>query len=401
VFTLLASDDLGNGFERADLEDDGLGVFDRARGGVSVLQAPALEYASGVVALDGTPTKRMWELALGERLNHRPVLQGEERAEYVRDALNLNLVRTTEYVKPYNSADHVNTDQDAALLEAIAEKHGERPSVITTTTAEHEYDAEGVLEHVAETKHYGNVLGSNEFDDTRLGAVIGSNHYGDHYIKKWGAYAGEAVDRGEEKGADLSYSGFGDDVLQHMREHDTLQAAMRFGRDGNGAVVYVHTDTLPEWVPLAGEGRVVSTWSDGMRDVVDALEDLTTATTADVVAHPTVDLSRQQVFDHLETLRERGVLQRQQDTEDGRRVVWRDDGLHRLGEHGEVELEPVDLEDLDDDEVRQLARSSIYTWEFTNHSVDGAGSAGDPSLGAPDPTRALANGGDTPPDDAD
>jgi hypothetical protein len=401
VFTLLASDDLGNGFERAELEDVGLGVFDRARGGVSVLQAPALEYASGVVALDGTPTKRMWELALGERLNHRPVLQGDERAEYVRDALNLNLVRTTEYVKPYNSSDHVNTDQDAALLEAIADKHGERPSVITTTTAEHEYDADGVLEHVAETKHYGNVLGSNEFDDTRLGAVIGSNHYGDHYIKKWGAYAGEAVDRGEEKGADLSYSGFGDDVLQHMREHDTLQAAMRFGRDGNGAVVYVHTDTLPEWVPLAGESRVVSTWSDGMRDVVDALEDLTTATTADVVAHPAVDLSRQQVFDHLETLRERGVLQRQQDTEDGRRVVWRDDGLHRLGEHGEVELEPVDLEDLDDDEVRQLARSSIYTWEFTNLTAEDAGSTGDPSIATADPARAPANGGDRPPDDAD
>jgi len=401
VFTLLASDDLGNGFERAELEDVGLGVFDRARGGVSVLQAPALEYASGVVALDGTPTKRMWELALGERLNHRPVLQGAERAEYVRDALNLNLVRTTEYVKPYNSSDHVNTEQDAALLEAVTEKHGERPSVITTTTAEHEYDADGVLEHVAETKHYGNVLGSNEFDDTRLGAVIGSNHYGDHYIKKWGAYAGEAVDRGEEKGADLSYSGFGDDVLQHMREHDTLQAAMRFGRDGNGAVVYVHTDTLPEWVPLAGEGRVVSTWSDGMRDVVDALEDLTTATTADVVAHPAVDLSRQQVFDHLETLRERGVLQRQQDTEDGRRVVWRDDGLHRLGEHGDVELEPVNLEDLDDDEVRQLARSSIYTWGFTNLPAEDVGSTGDPSLATTDPARAPANGGDRPPDDAD
>lgn len=67
-----------------------------------------------------------------------------------------------------------------------------------------------------------------------------------------------------------------------------------------------------------------------MRNVVDALEDLTTVTTADVVAHPTVDLSRQQVFDHLETLRERSVLQREQDTEDGRRVVWRDEELYTL-----------------------------------------------------------------------
>jgi len=205
VFTLLAGEDLGNGFEHADLEDDGRGVFNRARGSVSILQPPTLQYASGVVALDGTPTKRMWELALGERLNHRAVLQKEERAEYIRDALNLNLVRTTEYVKPYNSSDHVNTKQDAALLETIVQEHGDRPSVITTGTAEHEYDAEDVLQYVDETKHYGNVLGSNKFDDTRLGAVIGSNHYGDGYIKKWGAYAGDAVDRGEEKGADLVY----------------------------------------------------------------------------------------------------------------------------------------------------------------------------------------------------
>jgi hypothetical protein len=409
---MLAGEDLGNGFETADLEDAGTGAFNRETGRVSLLRPPALDYAAGVVALDGTPTKDMWELALGERLNHRPVLQDAERAAYIEEALNLNLVRTTDAVKPYNNADHVAVEQDAALLEEIADTHGERPAVITSATAVGEYSSAGVLDvdrgsgHVeagpaSRVKWYGDVLGSNEFDDTRLGAVIGSNHYGDHYIKKWGAYAGEAVERGEEKGADLSYSGFGNDVLQHMREHDTLQAAMRFGRDGNGAVVYVHTDTLPEWVPLAGEGRVLTTWSDGMRAVVDALEDLITATTADVVAHPAVDLSRQQVFDHLENLRERGVLTREQDPEDGRRVVWRDDGLHRLGEYGDVELEPVDLENLDEDEVRQLARSSIYTWKFTNPVAEDAGSTDDRSLATADPTRAPANGGDRPPDDAD
>jgi hypothetical protein len=400
VYTLLASDGLGNGFERAGFDDGGVGVFDRAAGSVCLLQPPALDYASGVVALDGTPTKRMWELALGERLNHRPVLQDGERAAYIREALNLNFVRTTEYVKPYNSADHVNTDRDAALLEAVAEAHGERPSLITTSTAEHEYDAEGVLEHVDETKHYGNVLGSNEFDDTRLGAVIGSNHYGDHYIKKWGAYAGEAVDRGEEKGADLSYSGFGDDVLQHMREHDTLQAAMRYGRDGNGAVVYVHTDTLPEWVPIAGEGRVLQTWSKGRLQVVEALADLGEATTADVVEHPAVDVGRRQVLNHLEALREEyDVLDRRQDPDDGRRVVWCDDGLHRLGEHGDVGLEPVDLDDLDDDEVDELARSVHYTWYFRNSPGDVDDTVGEP---ADDPVATdggAVSTGVRPPDD--
>lgn len=361
VFTLLASDDLENGFERATIEDVGIGVFDRAQGGVSVLQPPAFEYASGVVALDGTPTKRMWELALGTRLNHRSVLQDDERAEYIRDALNLNLVRTSEYVKPYNSPDHVNTDLDAALLEKIGEKHGEQPSVITTTTAEREYDAEGVVELVDETKHYGNVLGSNEFDDVRLGVLIGSNHYGDGYIKKWGAYAGEAVERGDGKGTDLSYGGFGDRVLTHMREHDTLQAAMRFGRDGNGAVVYVHTDTLPEWVPLAGEGRVLTTWSPGMREVIDAAADLEEWRTDEIARR--VSITERQVREHLHTLRKRGYLEARHE---GRGFTWCDTGLHRVSVHGEVDLEPIDFDELSESEVAEVARNSIYTWKFRN-----------------------------------
>ncbi|SNR48038.1 MarR family transcriptional regulator [Halorubrum vacuolatum] len=386
VYTLLASDDLGNGFEHAEIDDGGVAVFNREVGEVSILHTPGLDYASSVVALDGTPTKRMWELALGESLTYRPVLEKEERAEYIRDALNLNLVRTTEYIKPYNprpeyAEDRIAIEKDAALLDAIVEKHDQRPALITTTTALREYDRAGVIDFdltaatgdrvkdgpVDCVKWYGDVLGSNEFDETRLGVVIGSNHYGDEFIKKWGAYAGQAVERNGEKGSELSYGRFGDQVLQHMREHDTLQAAMRFGRDGRGAVVYVHTDTLPEWVPLVGEGRVVTTWSDGMKAVVHALEELGEATTAAIVEHPAVDLSRQQVFNHLETLRERGVLTREQDEEDGRRVVWRDEGLHCLGEHGDVDLDSVELEELDDDEeIRQLARTSTYTWEFTN-----------------------------------
>jgi len=403
AYTLLASEDLGNGLEQADLEDVGTGVFNRATGGVHVLRPPALEYASGVVALDGTPTKRMWELSLGERLNHREILQGDERAEYLQDALNLNLVRTTEYVKPYNSGDHVAVEKDGALLEAIAEAHDRNPSLITTMTAKEEYDAGGVLSLVDETKHYGDILGSNQFDDTRLGAVIGGNHYGDHYIKKWGAYAGEGVtvDRSEGKGRDLSYSGIGDEIHTHMVDHDTLQAVMRFGRDGNGAVVYVHTNTLPDWVPIAGEGRVLETWSEGMTAVIEALEDLDTARTEAVVDHPAVDLSRQQVFDHLETLRERGYLAREQDPEDGRGYVWRGDELHRINDHGEVDLEGVSLEDLDEPEVRQLARSSSYTWEFTN--LEGRGEEVRPRDAETLPTGGdhPQIEGDPPPDPAD
>lgn len=371
VFTIIAGaeNNLGNGWEYTKFPDsEHIGLFDREQGRVFVLSPPPLDYTRGIVALDGTPTKRMWELSLGERrLNHRQILSRPERKEYIQDGLNLNIIRTSEYVKPYNSAEHVNVTGDGALLEGIHQQYGQRPALITTSKAEAEYDQAGVLEHVDGVKHYGNVLGSNEFKERRLGAVIGSNHFGDGFIEKWGAYAGECVERtdGSEvgKGSALSYGDFGDDVLTHMREHETLQSLMRFGRDGNGAVVYVHTDTLPEWVPLAGEGRVVDTWSDGMRQVVNAAAELNEWRTVDLIEHPQVEIGERQIRDHLTTLTERGVLSREVE---GRGFVWRDDGLHRTTEYGDVELGSVDLDDLGDAEVAELERNTIYTWQFRN-----------------------------------
>jgi len=69
---------------------------------------------------------------------------------------------------------------------------------------------------------------------------------------------------------------------------------------------------------------------------------------------------------HLEALRERGVLRRERNPEDGRAVLWVDNELHRVNEHGDVELDPITLDELNEDEVRQVARSSIYTWNLTN-----------------------------------
>lgn len=187
-----------------------------------------------------------------------------------------------------------------------------------------------------------------------------------------GAYLGEAVEptfpTPENDFAPTDYGRVGNQIRTHMREHETLQAAMRFGRDGRGAVVYVHTNTLPEWVPLAGEGRVLQTWSDGMRSVIRAARDLGEWTTTEIAAHPDVDVSRRQVLTHLETLRERGVLSRQQDHEDGRRVRWIDDSLHWVSDHGDVVLAPVDLDALNVNEVAEVARTTTYRWHFRNFS---------------------------------
>jgi len=428
VFTILAAadNDLGNGLETAPFPDDDprVGVFDRAgvfsyqdeRADLRMLDPPPLDYASAVIALDGTPTLDMWELALDTRLNKRRVLSDSERRDYIRDALNLNVVRTTEHVKPYNSPDHVDVRGDAALLDAVREQHGEKPGLITTRTALDEYASADVLDYdpedgtvtegaVERVKWRGDVLGSNEFDGKRLGVVIGSNHFGDGYIKKWGAYAGEAVTREASdddepaKGDNLSYGEFGDKVHTHMSEHDTLQAVMRFGRDGNGGVVYCHTNTLPRWPPLAGEGRIVDTRSDGERQVLTATEDLDAWRTPEIAAHPDVDVTERQVFNILNDLTDRGVLTREWD---GRGYTWHDDGLHEVNEHGDVDLgEPVDLDDVDDEQVAETARNTIYTWKFRNTTADPPDSSVPGSENGGDTALATGDGGDRPPDPGD
>jgi hypothetical protein len=190
-----------------------------------------------------------------------------------------------------------------------------------------------------------------------------------------------------------------------MREHDTLQAAMRFGRDGNGAVVYVHTDTLPDWVPVAGEARVLKTWSDGMQSVADALADLGGGTTAEIAAHPTVNIGERQVLDHLNSLCDRGVLARHRDPDDGRAVRWADVGLDELNGHGAVELDTdtgFSLPALEDLEVHELGRMShYYTWEFVNsapETVDARDQRGESTTRVAD---RGTSGADPPPEGAD
>jgi hypothetical protein len=411
TYTILAgtTKDLGNGWERASLPgfDGGVGLYDRERGRVHLHTPPSYRYTRGVVALDGTPTPRLWEIAIGSRLNHRSVLSDGERSEYLRDTLGLNIIRTTDAVKPYSgTADHVAVSQDRALIEAIGDEHGQNPSLLTTKTAKGVYREEGVLDDVRDAGHYGDLKGSNRRENTRLGAVIGSRNFGDRFVEKWGALAGEAVgepDRSDpqNRGTNLSFGGgVGDDVLRHMREHETLQAVMRFGRDGRGATVYVHTNTLPGWVEdvLAGEGRVIGTWSDGMRQVLDTVRDRCEWTTREIAEHPAVEIGTRQVRDHLHTLVERGFVDREIE---GNGFVWRDDGLHRVGEHGDVELAPADHDDLGEGERCEVSRSSIYTWEFRSPPGSSTGSDSVTTDHDTHPTTTATDHPDPPPDEAD
>ncbi len=425
IYTILKSygGALGNGYERVDFrpdidEDRRVGVFnphgkDRQDDdpAVSILRPPAaLRFADVVVGLDGTPTPEMWELICGRSFDHRVVLEGG-RAEYIETALNFRIIPTTDAIKPYNYHDHIHDDHDGALLDAITAHHDERPAVISTSTALRSWDDADVFDDVdlgtddpyervtggpaVGALYHGDVLGSNAFADERVGAVIGSNHYGDGFVKRWGAYANESVSRQhadpdtadpdtKPRGSDLTYGAFGDKIRRHMTAHDTLQAIMRFGRDAGGATVYVDTDTLPDWVPTHGRGDVRGV-SDGLVGVLDALEDVGPASTAALVEHDAVDVTRRQVRRHLETLADVGVVSDAPDPDDGRRTIYGLDDTAPITTTGVVDLPdvtdppertPTDAEDDGESSGRVPYSRNIYVrrpedWDTPDAVADG------------------------------
>ncbi|SEV98357.1 Penicillinase repressor [Natrinema salifodinae] len=332
VLMLIFGEEVMDGWEVADIESSRC-LWHRPTQTFYMLTPPDLLPGRGVIGLDGTPTSIMWNLALDQRFTHREVLDKDERSKYITETMSIELVRTTESIKPSGKGGrYVNVEDDTALFENIAQEHDEKPALIAPQAALKRYEQSGALEYIDGTQHYGNLLGSNEFKHLRVGVVSGSMHYGDRFIEKWAAYADEDIDR-EGKGVNLTYGDFGDKILTHMREHQTLQAMFRFGRDGNGARVYINTNTLPDWIEPHDEARVVRCWSDGERQILEVINDLDEWKTSDLIEHPDIEISKRQIHRVLNKLTERGYVTK---TRKGRALVWRADG--DCPEHGDVEL---------------------------------------------------------------
>jgi len=384
VFTLLHAKQLGNGWERVEIDEDTIGVYDGRSSAVHLLRRPDLSPAKKVLALDGTPTHALWEMVLGVDLEYLQILTERERRAYIWNALGHRIYQTTDATKPYSSGNYVNLQQDHALVDAVRRRSGQAPALISSkkaiegggTNQDASYTSAGLLEKVSACEHRGNLIGSNQFAREHVGIVTGSAHYGDDYIKRWGAFAGEAVDpsRYEDKpGSPREYGEFGEKVREHMADHGTLQEILRFGRDGQGATVFVHTSALPDWVPLAGKCEIVSTHSDGLQQVLAVAAELDEWTTAELAQR--IDIGERQVRKHLKQLHADGFIDRESQ---GRGFVWRDTGLHKVNEHGKVDLTPVQQDTVSDEQVAELARNTINTWEFRNtapnsiYSVDKA-----------------------------
>jgi hypothetical protein len=263
-------------------------IVDRNHHGAVVHHPPAFaetDAQNPVVGLDATGRERLWSLAIGANVHTRDVHEtARERRSFLREVLNLQVVQTSPHIKTYSgSAQSKNFDGDVALVQSVAEEYAAtqlrqdtltattKPGVITTKKARAEIE-ERIEGDVAAVDHYGNVTGSNALGELNLGVVLGCRHFGDAVVEKWAALAGETVQR-SGKGSDLEYdSETANTFLKHMREDQTLQAILRFGRDKEGAVVFAHTAALAESLPVVGEGAVVRAFSEATKAVTRAAQ---------------------------------------------------------------------------------------------------------------------------------
>ena len=333
TYAILVSERLDNEWEHASFDTEtaaGTGRVAAARsresGDLFLLLPPSLDDAKGVIGLDGTPSPVMWQLAVDPQLEPVSVLDEDEKATYLRDGLGLQIVQTSDAAKHCSSGKNIIPESDAVSVDVVRKHEGVDPTVISSQEALDRYREEvsDIFDLIPENKfaHYGDLKGSNRFEGERVAVILGCRHFGDGYVKRWGAFAGKSVElRSENRGLDTDYGPFGNEVFHVVREGNALQALMRFGRDTEGANVYVHTGALPDWVPLTAQGDTKK-WYNGMTEVLSVLaeNEENELKAKDIAADERVSVTVRQVREHLHTLREYGHVERRKE---GRGDVWR------------------------------------------------------------------------------
>lgn len=160
TYALLNGVNLENGFEKAtlDVDTEVTSVDQRAARRrhderLWILDPPDLSDVAGVVALDGTPEKSLWDLTLGENLEHIQLLSDDERRAYFNRPTGRTTIQTTTNRNPYSSGESVTPEKDGAMFNAIAERMGmdEIPPMISTKDALNRYQEGGVLTEGTQT----------------------------------------------------------------------------------------------------------------------------------------------------------------------------------------------------------------------------------------------------------
>jgi len=264
VETVLNAEKLGNGFSTYshnssdNKTEDYIGVTDGEQNAY-LLRRPSIQSSNSVILLNAYPILHAsepvwfnWRTGAAAKLV-QPLTQ-EERREYIAETLGIDVIQTTEHIKPYSSGKHVALEKDSKLIEIISENHGISVPVITPNKARLRFEQQDLP--IEQYLNYAQIESNNEFGDREVGLVIGSPEWRIHdQTRLIGAFMNQCVEWNGEHGIDKSFGDVGDPIMNSFREAMVGQAILRFGREGQGATVYVHTSAIPEDIPITKKRR--------------------------------------------------------------------------------------------------------------------------------------------------
>lgn len=338
-------------FNQAEIEIEGrtaVVLEDEKEGGITLRIPPTLHLANSVIALDGTPVHEMWKNRLGRSLVEEQALNSEEREEYITEILGYNIYLTATSMNPYSSGRHVNERQMFTLLEYVYDKHGgpgkrsgEKVPLITSKQARaklRDYAERTYEEFVKNDELYFNKVRSHsELEHEEQLVVGGSKHPGDREIQRLAALDGYDIPEGEGKGTEKTYGPDGDVYYEHVSHNEVAQAIFRVARSENatGADIYVHTSTVPEWLPV--KERVddpIRVRTDEEHLTIKALQRIEFGHTSEIAEM--VDHGERTVRKHLNNLAAEGYVEKEAD---GRATMWVDADLEDANWWGEVPLD--------------------------------------------------------------
>lgn len=303
-------DGIDAGFEKSSkfrgLDRDRRVVFERLKQSVHVLTPPDLSSARGVVGLDGTPTKMMWDLATGEDFESVSVVDAESMNDYVRNILGVTIKQTNMNLKPYHGG-HITPERDEGILLGVEVAEGQKPSLIAPKNALEVYQEAGILDRAKQSVNYARVLSSNTLKGETVGVIHGSPHPGDNPIKKWAGYLGIPVE-GTGKGMDRTYGDLADDIYHHFVHNQVFQAILRFGRGESDATVYVNTAALPDQITPEATVRVELFDRENKRAIADHLREVGATETTVQDIEMKLDISESTIRRRLEDFIDAGLV---------------------------------------------------------------------------------------------
>jgi len=194
---------------------------------IYVLEVPDFTNAKSVIAFDVAPTPWMWKLYYGTNFDHRRVYSDDETAEFLRNAMGIEVVQTATSRKPYEG-NNVTPGRDASIAVWATAEFGKHPFIVSTKNALGRYRSKQPALLNADAKdgiqyrRGGSVISENE----PLVILNGSPRPPNEEFQLWGALAGKSIPASPNQQG--SFGQVGDEVRHQFSEARVAEWATRF-----------------------------------------------------------------------------------------------------------------------------------------------------------------------------